>query len=114
MAASHRDPIPEPPDVHVSGKVEHGILTLSCHAYGFYPSTIGISWMKGMKSGIVPNRDSTFHPWPGIEALPEEREQHRCWVEHPGMPEIGIFSWEPESSGNLTPVVAVSSSLPSA
>uniref|UniRef100_A0A8U7NQY1 Uncharacterized protein n=1 Tax=Corvus moneduloides TaxID=1196302 RepID=A0A8U7NQY1_CORMO len=93
MAASHRDPIPEPPDVHVSGKVEHGILTLSCHAYGFYPSTIGISWMKGMKSGIVPNRDSTFHPWPGIEALPEEREQHRCWVEHPGMPEIGIFSW---------------------
>uniref|UniRef100_A0A8U7NR78 Uncharacterized protein n=1 Tax=Corvus moneduloides TaxID=1196302 RepID=A0A8U7NR78_CORMO len=83
----------EPPDVHVSGKVEHGILTLSCHAYGFYPSTIGISWMKGMKSGIVPNRDSTFHPWPGIEALPEEREQHRCWVEHPGMPEIGIFSW---------------------
>ncbi|NXU92137.1 HA1F protein, partial [Xiphorhynchus elegans] len=23
----------EPPDVHVSGKVEHGILTLSCHAY---------------------------------------------------------------------------------
>uniref|UniRef100_A0A8C3DZ46 Uncharacterized protein n=1 Tax=Corvus moneduloides TaxID=1196302 RepID=A0A8C3DZ46_CORMO len=78
------------PDVHVSGKAEHGILTLSCHAYGFYPSTIGISWMKGMKSGIVPNRDSTFHPWAGIE---EEREQHRCWVEHLGMPEIGIFSW---------------------
>ncbi|NXU92745.1 HA1F protein, partial [Xiphorhynchus elegans] len=23
----------DPPDVHVSGKVEHGILTLSCHAY---------------------------------------------------------------------------------
>uniref|UniRef100_A0A8U7NRA1 Uncharacterized protein n=1 Tax=Corvus moneduloides TaxID=1196302 RepID=A0A8U7NRA1_CORMO len=75
MAASHRDPIPEPPDVHVSGKVEHGILTLSCHAYGFYPSTIGISWMKGMKSGIVPNRDSTFHPWPGIEALPEDSQE---------------------------------------
>ncbi|NXY18033.1 HMR1 protein, partial [Atrichornis clamosus] len=23
----------EPPDIHVSGKVEYGILTLSCHAY---------------------------------------------------------------------------------
>ena len=93
MDASHRDPIPEPPDVHVSGKAEHGILTLSCHAYGFYPSTIAIRWMKGMKSGIAPNRDSTFQPRAGIEALPEEREQHRCRVEHPGMPEIGIFSW---------------------
>ena len=93
MDASHRDPIPEPPDVHVSGKAEHGILTLSCHAYGFYPSTIGISWMKGMKSGIVPNRDSTYQPRAGIEVLPEERKQHRCRVEHPGMPEIGIFSW---------------------
>uniref|UniRef100_A0A8U7NR75 Ig-like domain-containing protein n=1 Tax=Corvus moneduloides TaxID=1196302 RepID=A0A8U7NR75_CORMO len=95
MAASHRDPIPEPPDVHVSGKVEHGILTLSCHAYGFYPSTIGISWMKGMKSGIVPNRDSTFHPWPGIEALPEERDrsgrEHRppCIPQVPGEGELG-------------------------
>ncbi|XP_017659213.1 PREDICTED: class I histocompatibility antigen, F10 alpha chain-like, partial [Lepidothrix coronata] len=37
----------EPPDVHVSGKEEHGILTLSCHAYGFYPGTIGINWLKG-------------------------------------------------------------------
>ncbi|NXD47020.1 HA1F protein, partial [Copsychus sechellarum] len=25
----------EPPDVHVSGKEEHGMLILSCHAYGF-------------------------------------------------------------------------------
>nr|XP_021409596.1 class I histocompatibility antigen, F10 alpha chain [Lonchura striata domestica] len=36
----------EPPDVHVSGKEEHGTLILSCHAYGFYPNTIAVSWMK--------------------------------------------------------------------
>ncbi|NXF00192.1 HA1F protein, partial [Menura novaehollandiae] len=65
----------EAPDVHVSGKVEHGILTLSCHAYGFYPSTIGINWMKGNEirdqktqwGGIVPNSDGTFHTWARIE-----------------------------------------------
>ncbi|NXU92502.1 HA1F protein, partial [Xiphorhynchus elegans] len=103
----------EPPDVHVSGKVEHGILTLSCHAYGFYPEIIGISWMKGDEirdqetewGGIVPNSDGTFHSWARIEALPGEREQYRCWVEHAGMPEPGIFAWRPESIWNSTPVV---------
>ncbi|NXF14028.1 HA1F protein, partial [Smithornis capensis] len=94
-------PFPNPPDVHVSGKVEHGILTLPCHAYGFYPRPIGINWMKGDEiwdqetewGGIVPNSDGTFHSWARIEALPEEREQYRCRVEHAGMPEPGIFVW---------------------
>ncbi|NWR40649.1 HA1F protein, partial [Tachuris rubrigastra] len=107
----------EPPDVHVSGKEEHGILTLSCHTYGFYPGIIGINWMKGDEirdqetewGEIVPNSDGTFHSWARIEALPEEREQYRCRVEHAGMPEPGIFAWEPESVWNSTPVlVAVS------
>ncbi|XP_029816013.1 class I histocompatibility antigen, F10 alpha chain-like, partial [Manacus vitellinus] len=107
----------DPPDVHVSGKVEHGILTLSCHAYGFYPGMIGINWLKGDElrdqetewGGIVPNSDGTFHSWARIEALPGEREQYRCRVEHAGMPEPGIFAWEPESVWNSIPVwVAVS------
>ncbi|XP_050840077.1 class I histocompatibility antigen, F10 alpha chain-like [Serinus canaria] len=106
----------EPPDVHVSGKEEHGTLILSCHVYGFYPKTIAVSWMKGdetldqetERGGIVPNSDGTFHTWARIEALPEEREQYRCRVEHPGMPEPGIFAWEPTSGRNLTVVIAVS------
>ncbi|NXE71316.1 HA1F protein, partial [Calcarius ornatus] len=106
----------EPPDVHVSGREEHGTLFLSCHAYGFYPNTIAVSWMKGgetldqetERGGIVPNSDGTFHTWARIKALPEEREQYQCKVEHPGMPEPGIFAWEPTSGGNLTVVVAVS------
>ncbi|NWU05827.1 HA1F protein, partial [Cephalopterus ornatus] len=91
----------EPPTVHVSGKEEHGIVTLSCHAYGFYPGIIGINWMKGDEiwdqetewGGILPNSDGTFHSWARIEALPGEREQYRCRVEHPGMLEPGIFAW---------------------
>ncbi|RMB92730.1 hypothetical protein DUI87_30876 [Hirundo rustica rustica] len=91
----------EPPDVHVSGKEEHGMLILSCHAYGFYPNTIAVSWMKGDEiwdqetewSRILPNSDGTFHTWARIEALPEERDLYRCRVEHPGMQEPGIFAW---------------------
>ncbi|NXG01422.1 HA1F protein, partial [Sakesphorus luctuosus] len=55
--------------------------------------------------GIFPNSDGTFHSWTRIEALPGEREQYRCRVEHAGMPEPGIFAWEPESIWNSTPVV---------
>uniref|UniRef100_A0A8C3XFB4 Ig-like domain-containing protein n=1 Tax=Cyanoderma ruficeps TaxID=181631 RepID=A0A8C3XFB4_9PASS len=103
----------EPPAVHVSGKEEHGTLILSCHAYGFYPKTIAVNWMKGDEiwdqetewGGVVPNSDGTFHTWARIEALPEEREQYRCRVEHPGMPEPGIFL---KSGWNLTVVVTVS------
>ncbi|XP_077645127.1 class I histocompatibility antigen, F10 alpha chain isoform X2 [Lonchura striata] len=106
----------EPPDVHVSGKEEHGTLILSCHAYGFYPNTIAVSWMKENTTlnqetewgGIVPNSDGTFHTWARIEALPEERELYRCRVEHPGMLEPGIFAWEPKSGSILTVAVAVS------
>ncbi|NXE99764.1 HA1F protein, partial [Menura novaehollandiae] len=106
----------EPPDVHVFRKVQHGIL-MSCHAYGFHPSTIGISWMKGDEirdqetewGRIVPNSDGTFHTWARIEALPEEWEQYRCRVEHPGMTEPGIFTWELESGQNLIPAVVAAS-----
>ncbi|XP_066427225.1 class I histocompatibility antigen, F10 alpha chain-like isoform X1 [Molothrus aeneus] len=91
----------EPSDVHVSRREEHGTLILSCHVYGFYPNTIAVSWMKGGETldqetewgGIVPNSDGTFHTWARIEALPEEREQYRCRVEHPGMPAPRIFAW---------------------
>ncbi|NXD46497.1 HA1F protein, partial [Copsychus sechellarum] len=105
----------EPPDVHVSGKEEYGMVVLSCHAYGFYPNAIEVNWMKGDEirdqetewGEVVPNSDGTFHTWARIEARPEEREQYRCRVEHPGMLEPGIFAWEPTSGGNLTVVVAV-------
>ncbi|NXV07930.1 HA1F protein, partial [Cettia cetti] len=106
----------EPPEVHVSGKKEHGTLILSCHVYGFYPNTIAVNWMKGDViwdqetewGGVVPNSDGTFHTWARITVLPEEREQYRCRVEHPGTLEPGIFAWEPTSGRNLTVVVAVS------
>uniref|UniRef100_A0A8C0ZHD0 Ig-like domain-containing protein n=1 Tax=Cyanistes caeruleus TaxID=156563 RepID=A0A8C0ZHD0_CYACU len=104
------------PDVHVSGKEEHGTLILSCHVYGFYPNTITVNWMKGGDiwdqetewGGIVPNSDGTFHTWARIEALPEEWEQYRCRVEHPGMLEPGIFAWGELPSSSLSSLDSVS------
>lgn len=94
-------PFPELPYIHVYRKVEHGILVLSCHMYGFCPRTISIIWMKGKEiqdweiegGGIIPDSDGTFHTWSRTEALPGEWEQYQCQVEHPRMLEPGICIW---------------------
>ncbi|KAM6288779.1 LOW QUALITY PROTEIN: class I histocompatibility antigen, F10 alpha chain-like [Aegotheles albertisi] len=95
----------EPPTV-VSGKVAHGILTLSCHAYGFYPRPIAISWLKDGEvrdqetewGSIAPNSDGTYYLMASIEAKPEEKDKYRCRVDHASLPEPGLYAWEPESN----------------
>uniref|UniRef100_A0A8V0XBZ9 Ig-like domain-containing protein n=1 Tax=Gallus gallus TaxID=9031 RepID=A0A8V0XBZ9_CHICK len=89
----------ERPKVRVWGKEADGILTLSCHAHGFYPRPIAISWMKdGMVrdqetrwGGIVPNRDGTYHASAAIDVLPEDRDNYRCRVEHATW---GMWGWD--------------------
>ncbi|KAM6307687.1 class I histocompatibility antigen, F10 alpha chain-like, partial [Podargus strigoides] len=101
----------ERPAVRVSGKEAHGILTLSCRAYGFYPRPISISWLKDGEvrdqetawGSTVPNSDGTFYAWASIGARPEERDRFRCRVEHASLPEPGLFAWEPEPT--LLPIV---------
>ncbi|XP_052630897.1 class I histocompatibility antigen, F10 alpha chain-like isoform X2 [Harpia harpyja] len=95
----------EPPMVRVSGKEAHGILTLYCRAYGFYPRPITVSWLKDGEvrdqetewGSIAPNSDGTYYTWASIEALPEEKDKYRCRVEHASLPEPGLFMWETES-----------------
>nr|ALP32501.1 BF3 [Nipponia nippon] len=104
----------EPPTVRVSGKEAHGILTLYCRAYGFYPRPITVSWLKAGEvrdqetewGSIAPNSDGTYYTWASIEARPEEKDKYRCRVEHASLAEPGVFAWEPESN-LLTIVVAV-------
>ncbi|KAM6106918.1 LOW QUALITY PROTEIN: class I histocompatibility antigen, F10 alpha chain-like [Phoenicopterus ruber ruber] len=96
----------EPPTVRVSGKEAHGILTLYCRAYGFYPRPITISWLKdgevrGQETewgSTAPNGDGTYYTWVSIEARPEEKDKYRCHVEHASLPEPRLFAWEPESN----------------
>ncbi|KAM6107071.1 class I histocompatibility antigen, F10 alpha chain-like [Phoenicopterus ruber ruber] len=96
----------EPPMVRVSGKEAHGILTLYCRAYGFYPRPITVSWLKDGEvrdqetewGSTVPNGDGTYYTWASIEARPEEKDKYRCRVEHASLREPRLFAWEPESN----------------
>ncbi|XP_014811575.1 PREDICTED: class I histocompatibility antigen, F10 alpha chain-like [Calidris pugnax] len=102
----------ERPTVRVSGKEAHGILTLHCRAYGFYPRPITVSWLKDgevrdqetERGGIVPNSDGTYYTWASIEANPGEKDKYRCRVEHASLPEPQLYVWETES--NLVAIVA--------
>ncbi|KAM6228161.1 class I histocompatibility antigen, F10 alpha chain-like [Porphyrio hochstetteri] len=96
----------EPPTVRVLKKETQGILTLHCHAYGFYPRPISISWLKDgevrdqetERGSIAPNSDGTYYTWVSIEAHPGEQNKYRCRVEHTSLAEPGVFVWEPESN----------------
>ncbi|XP_014817509.1 PREDICTED: class I histocompatibility antigen, F10 alpha chain-like, partial [Calidris pugnax] len=101
----------ERPTVRVSGKEAHGILTLHCRAYGFYPRPITVSWLKDgevrdqetERGGPVPNSDGTYYTWASIEANPGEKDKYRCRVEHASLPEPQLYAWETES--NLVAIV---------
>ncbi|XP_059690791.1 class I histocompatibility antigen, F10 alpha chain [Gavia stellata] len=96
----------ERPTVRVSGREAHGILTLHCRAYGFYPRPITVSWLKDGEvrdqdtewGSIAPNSDGTYYAWASIDAHPEEKDKYQCRVEHASLPEPGLFVWEPESN----------------
>ena len=96
--------------VRVSGKEAHGVLTLYCRAYGFYPRAITVSWLKDgevrdqetERGSIAPNSDGTYYTWASIEARPEEKDKYRCRVEHASLPEPGLFAWgEPGGLGHV-------------
>ncbi|KAM6317381.1 class I histocompatibility antigen, F10 alpha chain-like isoform 2-T2 [Podargus strigoides] len=101
----------EPPTARVSGKEAHGILTLYCRAYGFYPRPIIISWLKDgevrdqetERGSTAPYSDGTYYAWASIEARPEEKDKFWCQVVHASLPEPGLFAWEPEYT--LFPIV---------
>ncbi|KAK4805534.1 hypothetical protein QYF61_004473 [Mycteria americana] len=103
----------KPPTVRVLGKEAHGILTLSCRAYGFYPRPITVSWLKDGEvrdqdtewGSVAPNSNGTYYSWASIKARPEEKDMYRCRVEHASLPEPILFAWEPES--NLFTIVLV-------
>ncbi|NXQ87387.1 HA1F protein, partial [Nyctibius grandis] len=65
------------------------------------------------RGSTAPNSDGTYYAWASIEARPEEKDKYRCRVEHAGLPEPGLFAWEPKSDllaivlGGFVAVLAV-------
>nr|AID68654.1 MHC class I antigen [Carassius auratus] len=65
-----------------------------CHATGFYPSGVTISWMKNDQEHhedvevgeLLPNEDGTFQKTSELKVTPEEwkNNQFNCVVEHQG------------------------------
>ncbi|XP_059365029.1 H-2 class I histocompatibility antigen, Q9 alpha chain-like isoform X2 [Carassius carassius] len=68
--------------------------SVSCHATGFYPSGVTISWQKNGQEHhedvylgeLLPNEDGTFQRTSTIKVSPEElkKNQFSCVVEHQG------------------------------
>uniref|UniRef100_A0A8C3FFD1 Ig-like domain-containing protein n=1 Tax=Chrysemys picta bellii TaxID=8478 RepID=A0A8C3FFD1_CHRPI len=101
---------PVPPEVSVSCRdAPDGSVTLSCHARGFYPRPIHVSWVRDEEdilaetdsSGILPNADSTYYTQSSLEiSLQQDGHRYACRVEHTSLPEPTLI-WGKE--GGLSP-----------
>ncbi|XP_077051192.1 major histocompatibility complex class I-related protein 1-like [Siphateles boraxobius] len=68
--------------------------SVTCHATGFYPSGVTISWMKNGQDHdedvdlgeLLPNKDGTFQKTSTIRVSPEEWKNNKfsCVVQHQG------------------------------
>ncbi|XP_026121648.1 H-2 class I histocompatibility antigen, Q9 alpha chain-like [Carassius auratus] len=68
--------------------------SVKCHATGFYPKEVTISWMKNGKDHdedvevgqVLPNEDGTFQKMSELRVSPEEWKKNEfiCVVEHQG------------------------------
>ncbi|XP_052394085.1 major histocompatibility complex class I-related gene protein [Carassius gibelio] len=66
-----------------------------CHASGFYPSAVNITWLRNREDHyedvelgeLLPNEDGTFQKTSILNVHPEEWKKHQyvCVVEHEGM-----------------------------
>ncbi|KAL1251784.1 hypothetical protein QQF64_019580 [Cirrhinus molitorella] len=70
------------------------VTSVTCHATGFYPSGITITWMKNDQEHhedvevgeLLPNEDGTFQRTSTIRITPDEQKSNKysCVVEHQG------------------------------
>ncbi|XP_029770245.1 class I histocompatibility antigen, F10 alpha chain-like, partial [Terrapene carolina triunguis] len=87
-----------PPTVSVSRRdAPDSSITLSCHARGFYPRPIHVSWVRDGEdilaetdsSGILPNDIHSYYTQSSLEISPQQEDGHRyaCRVEHSSLEE---------------------------
>ncbi|XP_039373757.1 class I histocompatibility antigen, F10 alpha chain-like [Mauremys reevesii] len=85
-----------PPGISVTYRdAPHGSATLSCHARGFYPRPIRVSWVRDgaeilpptNASGILPHADGTYQIWQSLEIPPRWGHSYTCRVAHSSLRE---------------------------
>ncbi|KAI4894155.1 hypothetical protein NFI96_004512, partial [Prochilodus magdalenae] len=80
-----------------------------CHATGFYPKAVTISWQKNgedLDEGVdlretLPNQDGTFQRRSNLTVSPEEldKNEYTCVIQHAGLKNEKRLSW----SGRIPP-----------
>nr|KAF6413292.1 homeostatic iron regulator [Molossus molossus] len=86
------------------------VTTLWCQALNFYPHNITMRWLKDRQpldtkdvehGDVLPNGDGTYQGWMALSVPPGEEQRHTCQVEHPGLEQPLMATWEPSRSGTL-------------
>ncbi|XP_068188412.1 HLA class II histocompatibility antigen, DP alpha 1 chain-like [Antennarius striatus] len=102
--AVHLDP-PTRPVIYPRNKPELGRPNfLVCHATGFYPASINISWTKNneeVKEEVsinvpVPNDDGSFNQFSRLEFTPEQGDVYSCTLNHKALKQPLTRFWEVE------------------
>ncbi|KAL6456309.1 hypothetical protein MHYP_G00348520 [Metynnis hypsauchen] len=76
--------------------------TLICHATGFFPPPVNVSWTKNnmdvtdsaMLSEFYPNEDGTYNQFSHLSFTPEEGDIYSCTVKHKGLQTPATKTWE--------------------
>uniref|UniRef100_A0A8C3SGH1 Ig-like domain-containing protein n=1 Tax=Chelydra serpentina TaxID=8475 RepID=A0A8C3SGH1_CHESE len=79
-----------PPGMSVTYRDTPRGAALSCHARGFYPRPIHLSWVRDgaeilppmNSSGILPNADGTYQIWQSLEIPRQWGHGYACRAEH--------------------------------
>ncbi|XP_039374887.1 major histocompatibility complex class I-related gene protein-like [Mauremys reevesii] len=96
-----------PPGMSVTYRdAPHGSATLSCHARGFYPRPIRVSWVRDgaeilpptNASGILPHADGTYQIRQSLEIPPRWGHSYACRVAHSSLGEPAPTTALPEVS----------------
>ncbi|XP_044838773.1 class I histocompatibility antigen, F10 alpha chain-like [Mauremys mutica] len=96
-----------PPGISVTYRdAPHGSATLSCHARGFYPRPIRVSWVRDgaeilpptNASGILPHADGTYQIRQSLEIPPQWGHSYACRVAHSSLGEPAPTTALPEVS----------------
>ncbi|KAM4835202.1 hereditary hemochromatosis protein [Thomomys bottae] len=99
-----------PPLVKVTRHVVSAVTTLQCQALNFYPQNITMGWLKDRQPldareakphNVLPNGDGTYRGCVIVAVDPGEEQRYTCQVEHSGLDQALLTTWEPSPSRGL-------------